>query len=285
MEKQKIRIIDNQFNHAPNSFGVGDLKGIFPKYFEWYRGSENMNDVVVITENCIHEANNCTEKIKILLIIESPLMNPPFYNDIRNPDLYNKFDYILTFSKDLVAVNPNKFIWYAFCGCWIFPFDWSVHQKTKDVSIVASNKRITEGHRLRHDAIEKFRDKIEGIYGNGYQFVENKIEALKDFRFHIVIENDNCADMFSEKIIDAFVTGSIPIYWGSGGNIGNYFNERGILRFNNLPQLETCLFEATENFYNKRIEAVKENFDIAMKYTLPENEMWKTFFEPVIFNK
>ncbi len=273
--KPKIKIIDKIFSHAPISFGVGDLKGIEPKYFDWYRGDENINDIVVITETSAHLVDSCNEKIKILLIVESPLINPEIYQSLRNPEYAAKWTYVFTFSKDLVAVNPEKFKYYQFLGCWIYKADQMIHAKNKNISIVSSAKTITEGHRLRHEAIAKFRDKIEGIYGGGYQFVENKITALKEFRYSIVIENDNCDGMTSEKAIDCFVTGTIPIYWGNK-SIGDHFNRDGVLCFNTIEELGKCIEMATPEYYESKMPAIKENFEIATKCNLPEDDMWKT---------
>lgn len=277
--KPQIRIIDNIFSHAPNSFGCGDLVGITPQKFEWARSNESIGDIVVITETSIHLVDTLTEKIKILLVIESPLINPSLYASLRNPDIYNKFTHILTFSKELVALDPTKFVWYQFGGCWIYPDSRMVYPKTKNVSIIASAKSLTEGHRLRHDAISNFRSILEGVFGNGYQFLPNKLDGLKDFRYSIVIENDSCESMLSEKLLDCFVTGTIPIYWGNGHkNIGEWFNVHGVLQFTDLNQLDAALKLATEEYYNANIDAVTENFNAAKQYCCPEDAIWNSFF-------
>lgn len=232
MEKQLIKLVDNQFAHG-KSFGTGSLQ-ISPVNFDWYRGQENINDLVVFSEDMLSTVHNYREKTKVGFIIESPSSNNTPYSYISNPINYNRFDMILTFNNDLIKLNPDKFKFFAFGGCWIFPEDRSVHVKDKNISIISSIKRITKGHRLRHAVIERYKQHIEGVYGGGYQFVKNKIDALKNFRYSIVIEQDNCDALFSEKLIDCFVTGTIPIYCGCKGTIGKYFNENGLLQFHKL---------------------------------------------------
>ncbi len=184
----------------------------------------------------------------------------------------------------MVAIDPNKFVWYQFGGCWIYPESRMIHPKTKNISIIASAKRITEGHILRHDAINRFRDKIEGVYGNGYTFVQNKLEGLKDFRYSIVIENDNHSSMSSEKLLDCFVTGTIPIYWGNGNKPLEFFNMNGVLQFTSLEELGAVLDKATEEYYDLNIQAIKDNFEAVKQFCCPEDAIWNSLLKKFFVN-
>lgn len=279
MDKPKIRIIDNIFSHAPNSFGCGDLPNIFPDNFLWHRGGQ-IGDIVVITETSFDSVDSCKEKVKILLIVECPSINPDIYKKISQPKYYSKFDYILTHSQELCKLNKDKFVWYSFGGCWIHEADRTIHTKSKNISIIASSKRHTVGHKLRHEAIDKYRVNIDGIFGNGYQSIENKLQGLGDYRYSIVIENDNNEGWFTEKLNDCFVTGTIPIYWGTK-DIGEYFNKEGMICFDNIDELGMALDLATEEFYNSKLEVVKENFERVRQYTLPENYIWNNFLKDI----
>jgi len=280
MQKQQIRIADKQFAHG-KSFGTGDLK-IGPVNFDWYRGADNINDFIVFSEDSFSSVDKYNEKIKVGFIIESPQIKPQSYDYIRNPFNYNKFDLIFTFSQDLIKHNPDKFKYYPFGGCWIYPEDRCVHQKTKNISIISSIKKTTSGHQLRHAIVDSFRPQIDGIYGGGYKFVENKLEALKDYRYSIVVEQGNHNAMFSEKLIDCFVTGTIPIYWGCEGSIGEYFNPDGILQFNKLSDIPDILEKCTEDFYAKNLPAIIENFEKAKQYCIPEDYLWNHYFKNLL---
>jgi hypothetical protein len=283
MEKVKIKLVDNQFAHG-KSFGTGDLQ-IPPENFDWYRGNENINDLVVFSEDMLSSVDLYKEKHKIGFIIEAPGSNMKPYEYIRQPENYNKFEYILTFNQELINLNPEKFKYYVFGGCWILKEDQKIHEKTKNISIIASIKKTTSGHKLRHEVIDLYRSKIDDLYGGGYKFVQNKIEALRDYRFSIVIEQDNCPDLFSEKLIDCIMTGTVPIYWGCGGNIGKYFNIDGIINFNNASELSSILDKCDENFYISKMDAIKENFETAKKYVIPEDYMWHNYFKQIINQK
>ena len=69
------------------------------------------------------------------------------------------------------------------------------------------------------------------FYGSGCEKpIEFKIEALKDYMFSIVIENSIESDYFTEKILDCFLSGTIPVYVGSK-TTSQYFDENGIIYF------------------------------------------------------
>ena len=66
-------------------------------------------------------------------------------------------------------------------------------------------------------------------------------------------------------MIDVFRHGVIPIFWGCD-NVGEYFNEDGILRFDTGPELFKILDNLSPDVYYKKIDAIKENFEIAKNY-------------------
>ena len=46
--------------------------------------------------------------------------------------------------------------------------------------------------------------------------------------FSIAIENASYETYFTEKLLDCFATGTIPVYYGAP-DIGDYFNKDGII--------------------------------------------------------
>ena len=277
--KPQIKIYDTAFAHSNGgSFGTGDLN-IHPTHFEWYRGKDTAGDIAVITESCFNDIDSVKEKIKIALIMEPPCIRPDAYVKIKNPEFRKKFDYILTHQLDLLLLD-GKFRHYTYAGCWIYPHKRLLHPKTKNISIIASSKKNAPGHILRHQVISSYRDKIDGVFGNGYDFVTNKIEALKDYRYSIVIENEKSNDWFTEKLIDCFITGTIPIYWGTK-NIGKYFNSDGIIQLNEFHELKNNIEMATKEFYDERMPAILQNYETSIKYVLPEDLIWTNFLKDI----
>ena len=107
--------------------------------------------------------------------------------------------------------------------------------KTKQISLMISHKFNTFGHKYRHmlcQAILKSDLPID-IYGNGCKYYNTiKDPRLKgeftskepylDYQFHIAIENFQTPHYFSEKIMDALICKTTPIYFGCQ-NINTYF--------------------------------------------------------------
>jgi len=255
-----------------------DEKGIVERntpYINWDRNCENKK-LCVYTDTKLFEP--LIAKFNIAWLLEPMAVRTDTYEYIlRNP---NKFDLILTYTREFYE-NPilkNKIRYYQFGGCWVKPEDSKIYDKTKDTSIIASWKKMTEGHKLRHETIGKFKGMID-VYGNGYKFIQNKLEGHKDYRYSIIIENIRQDFWFTEKIIDAFACGSIPIYWGCP-SIGNFFNIDGIITFNDLQKLECILQKnVSERDYNNRMKAIIENFNKVEDYRWCEKSIYEAIKE------
>jgi hypothetical protein len=91
--------------------------------------------------------------------------------------------------------------------------------------------------------------------------MEKKYELFEHAMFHIAIENTKNINYISEKVVDCFMSYTIPIYWGCP-NISEYFNKDGIIFFETKEELEHILDNLTPDDYYKRLDAVKENYEI-----------------------
>jgi hypothetical protein len=85
----------------------------------------------------------------------------------------------------------------------------------------------------------------------------------------VVIENSIESDYFTEKLLDCFLTGTIPIYWGTK-NIENYFDTNGIIFINDENELSTIIDTLDVELYNSKINSIQSNFESAKKYIHPE---------------
>lgn len=274
-----IRIVDKNFAHGVG-LGCGDLN-IPPTKFNYYRGDEQVGDIVLVTDNCLNQVGQLKEKIKIAWLLEPPCINSALYNTENIMLLLSQFNLILTHQKDIIKINPKKILFYPYGGCWIYPKDWRVYKKSKQTSIIVSGKRETSGHILRHEVVEKFRDKID-VYGNAYNRVEYKLTALQDYRYSIVIENENSDYWFTEKLIDCFATGTVPIYFGCP-SIHIFCNEKGIIKFKNITELNDILNSfVSETDYKSRLVAIKDNFQHAKQYAIPEDYLFGAYLKNFI---
>lgn len=280
MGKLSIKLVDKSFIMCGPSAGTGQV-GTAPEYIEWYTGKEN-RPITVFTDCCLEEVSNypANETLKVAWIIEPYAVNSSIYDYIVQPKNILKFDYIFTHNKELLDLN-GKFKFVPLAGNWIKPEDRKIHIKDKLISIIASNKNFAPGHNLRHEIISKYGNNIEGIFGNGYEFIPYKLSGLKDYMFHIVAENVSYDYWFTEKLIDSFITGCIPIYYGCP-SIGKFFNEEGILHFSTIEEFDIIIKDkvSKEYYYSIKNKGVLEdNFKRALDYLTPEDYMYNTFFK------
>lgn len=261
--KDSLFIIDSVFAHAKTSSWHNESE-----IFDWDReNSENYSEVVLTD---LTKIDLFSEKNKYGWLIEPPHFDSSQYNFAKKN--FDKFDKIFTYSRELLDISP-KFEYVPYGASWIHESERKIYPKTKLISIISSFKKITLSHNLRHKVIEKIKN-ID-VYGNGYYPIDNKLYGLKDYMFSIAIENQKIDYFFSEKILDCFMTGTIPIYFGCP-SIHRFFNNDGILSFNTIPELEKILSEVVNaDFYNQKIKAIEENFELAKKYIIADDLVYK----------
>lgn len=261
MLKDKLYINDKMFSHAKSSSWYN-----VPTLFEWVR--KNDEEHLIFTDFSLKDVDNFNNKKKYGWILESPVITPFAYDFIRNN--YEKFDLIFTFSKELLNIS-DKFILIPYGGCWIESEDRGIHKKNKNLSIILSVKQTSEGHRLRHTILQRYPSIDSFGFNNP---IDKKITALKDYRFSLIIENCKEDYYFSEKLIDSFITGTIPIYWGCP-SIGDFFNTDGMLIFDTLEELDSIINNLNEELYNSKLESIKYNFNEAKKYLIADDIIYK----------
>lgn len=204
-------------------------------------------------------------------------MEPRQLNDISLEVISNKnyFDKILSSFPEVLSSCDNSEL-FLYASCWILTREnktranhrveyhniFDTNKKFK-LSFVMSQKNFLPGHSLRHQL------KSTILKNRGYELMfpgsipmEEKYKLFEDSMFHIAIENTQNVNYVSEKIVDCFMSYTIPIYWGCP-NIGDYFNMDGILTFQTPEEFENILDNLNEQFYKDRLDAVMENYQIA----------------------
>ena len=103
-------------------------------------------------------------------------------------------------------------------------------KRKKFCAAVISNFHYTDKFRLNFiKKLNKYK-KVDmgGRYRNNVGKIINKIKFLSSYKFSIAMENTEGDGYVSEKIIDSFLSGSIPIYYGSY-MIDEYINPKSII--------------------------------------------------------
>lgn len=263
---KSIKIDDVLFAHAKYSTDFQSSK-----YIIWDRsfiiGNE---DLAIYTDNSLTRVNSKV-KNKIGWLLESPVVSEQQHEWIKSN--ISRFDVVFTNNRDLLECD-DRFKFVPTGGCWIKPEDQKIWDKTKYTSIIASNKNWTDGHQMRQSILNNLRG--FDIYGRGHNTINYKLDGLKDYMFSIVVENTKKDYYFTEKIIDCFKTGTIPIYWGCP-SIGNFFEQDGILSFNDLDELKDIIEGLSVNLYESKIEYIQKNFNLSDNYLIAEDYIYKKY--------
>ena len=137
--------------------------------------------------------------------------------------------------------------------------------KSRLVSMIgAPHPEAKGGHALRNQVIESLKSR-GGVdqFGRGIRWIDTKLDGLADYAFSIAMENASRDFYFTEKVIDCFLTDTVPIYWGCPG-ISRYFDPRGILHFQSLAQLEQILCDLSWDQYAAMLPYIRKNKELAV---------------------
>jgi hypothetical protein len=272
----EINLFDSLFDHSKYeegyytcSFGRKPLEGT------WVKNNMVWSGVTVFTDSHFNKpiVDDVKSKYKICWLLESKSITPNAYSEIIKYE--NKFDFILTHDEELLMRN-NKYIKSIVGASRVPDNEWGVKEKTRLLSMIASNKNISYGHRYRHEIANSLSSKHNiDMWGSGYKSFNSKLDPLNDYCYTICVMNTNVNNYFTEILIDPISLGCVPILWGCP-NINEYFNINGIISFNTIEELNNILHNISFDDYNSRIDAIKENINIAKKMKSTDDLIFNT---------
>ena len=265
--KIKFNLVGDTFTHRTGGHTGYSVHGKVSKYVDWV--CDNSIGETFYVDDMIPVAfHDDVKGKKYAWLLESKYIKPEINNHIRNnyKEYINTFDLIFTHDKDLISLD-SKFKWVPAQGFWIK--EPKIYEKSKMISMIASNKKLTEGQAIRVKWVEMIRDQVD-LYGRGFNEISNKEEGLCDYMFSVVIENGFYESYFTEKILDCFATGTIPVYMGSP-DIGKYFNSDGII-------LLSEEFEISDDLYYNKMSAIQDNLKRCMEYEVLEDFIYLNYF-------
>lgn len=257
--------------HDPNKW-CGGVWGKLPRRVGF---SYDGNGIVDLhSEHQLHrDPKFRTADLKIGWLQENEAVNPKYFGEVRrNPGYFFDqlgFDYIYSYSHEFLNLDP-RFRFQLGEGTWVN--DFGIHPKSKLVSMIVSNKRITAGQDTRLEYKEKFKNQVD-LYGRGFNEIQFKEEGLKDYMFSFAMENDVVDVMMTEKLADCFACGTIPIYLGSKG-ASQYWNGDGIIYLDE----DFDISKLSADLYYSKMDAIKENFELVLERQVPVDYLFKEFF-------
>lgn len=254
-----------------------------PQYFEWVKDKSDRPSYYTYTN--FGEITGREIELNAVMLESSAIIPEHIRWVCQN---YDKFNSIYTHNSVLLKICPNA-KWIPGGGIWIgTPFgggEVALTLKTKNVSFVSSNKSMCHLHGVRystHDFMRRRQQEgqYKGIDLMGTVETTGFVKAaqyLTDYRFSIIFENYTDDMYFTEKLLNCFATGTIPIYMGAR-NIEEKFNIDGIIKFVNVMELLDVLSNLEkfgyEAYYESRFEQVKDNFARCQEYACVEDYMW-----------
>ncbi len=200
------------------------------------------------------------------------------------------FDLVVVSTDDLVGVSP-KVVPLEFGTSWI-PEGATCPSKQPGISMLVGRKRRAPGHRLRHDVWNRqseirgpknfFRSDrgwprklfwLKGFPGLdplpanpwGWPTLGDSKLPLFSSQFHIAIENCRSRYYFTEKLIDCFLTDTVPIYWGCT-NIAESFDASGIIQVETADELIAACNSTSETMYHSMAAARASNRERALRF-------------------
>lgn len=207
---------------------------------------------------------------------ESRVIVPKDYEVFqKHKGLEREFDAVFTFDEQLLNALPNaKFyplsaeVWYGKDHPEVV-IDTAYQHKSKNVSIVCSDKQMCEQHRVRMSIARYCKDNqkadVMGKFDGG-SYVTTE-ESLQAYRYSFAIENEITDYYFTERITSCFAAQTIPIYMGAR-KIDEFFNPDGIIKIakEDLERLDAVLAQCTDAEYERRLPAILENYEKVQCY-------------------
>jgi len=185
---------------------------------------------------------------------------------------------IFTTQKRLDLRLPrNKMVWIPYGVVWVADIEKYPYNKEQfSVSFLpgAKNMSCFPGHQMRYEINSLLAStpapalnlhpnlQIEHILPTTR--IPKKELIFDGHQYSIVVENCSDDGFFTEKLNDALISKTIPIYYGAP-DIGDHFNLDGILQFTNASELKNILSSLTPEMYKEKAEAVDQNREILLE--------------------
>ena len=142
--------------------------------------------------------------------------------------------------------------------------------KTKDLSTVCSTKQMAHTvHAKRYEFVMALKARIAdlNVYGRGINEIDEKSEAMDNYRYHIAIENHIESGHWTEKLSDCFLAYCLPFYFGDP-DYASVFPKNAVIPIDiyNLDAAEAIIRKSiAENTYEKRLPDLIKARQIVLK--------------------
>lgn len=207
-------------------------------------------------------------------------MEPPAWG--KPIKFFGQFSHIVTCDSHLnhsKVIQKNGITWWAglrvkfenghkISSKYIHDYDsfsnMAIPEKKNRISIITSGNKSFPGHHKRLRFIEKLKkhpiSKHIDFYGGYINPIEDKLDGLLEYKYHIALENSSIPDYWTEKFADPLLAFSMPIYYGCT-NIVKYFPSGSYININidDFDNTVLAIEDALEN------DLYSQNFNSLLK--------------------
>lgn len=250
----------------------------------YFRNTNVLNNIEKPLENDNYEIvfNSKVKEDDIVVVVDLIDKENPINNHLKdnvllwksesNLDKHLKDTYIREFGYFISNIKTSKiksiFGLSPICfQTWITDKKYQnldiLSQKNKTISVITSNHMIFGLHMYRYSFI-KFLQKQKNNFIDVFGF-EKKVPieyGLLNYKYTIVLENNQEENMWSEKLTDAMRMKCFIFYFGSK-NIEEYFDSRSIIKIdirNHKSALQIIKDAVNKDEFQNNIEAIENNF-------------------------
>lgn len=217
------------------------------------------------------------------LLWEEPLACPPQQTMLLTAEpssikiygngFLRQFGYVLTSQEPWAIHHPGAIrrqighIWYygmqSGRGSWDHLDATEPWAKSREISTVCSSKQMRHTlHQNRYDFTQALKTDMPelDVFGHGVCPIDDKADALDDYRHHLAIENHISPHHWTEKLSDPLLAYCLPFYHGCPNAAENFpiesFVAVDITRYGET--LETIRKVIRDKEYVKRLPAIRE---------------------------
>jgi len=238
------------------------------------------------TENCLIGFDS-SNSFKVFCNFNEPTTSENT-ETTKNVILYSKYYDLIITSRDEIIQQCDNAVFFPYGSTWLYkdldhkdgigfyhPSIDKLHEnKENNISFLMTNHRNKEGYEIRHEVWNK-QSQIDNklFYSSTRNPIspntlpnDDKKELFKS-KFSIVIESSKEENYFTEKICDALISKTIPIYWGCP-NIDDFFDTRGMIICETADEVLEACKKVDQNFdlYDEMKKYVDANFEKAKEY-------------------
>lgn len=266
-------LVDSTFAHH-KSCNLPDFSvaGQQANFVQWDR--ECKQDIFFYSHEKMLEVNTPKNK-SFGLIFESQSIINNTYCQIEK--VINKFHTVFTHNSEWLKKYDNC-LWIPGGGIWVGgDFGLGVvgiKNKTELCSIVSSNKSMCRLHNIRSYIYNNVNKNKIARFGTPWVPI---YQTLDNFMFSIIVENYIDELYFTEKLLNCFATGTIPIYLGAT-KLNKIFNTDGVLQFTSEDELNNILKNLSSDLYYSKMSAIQENYNKCLNFKIIEDYIYQHYY-------